>query len=143
MALHNNMMVANGIGEEIRYLLLVGKSDKLLSAAEIGLRLILHEFTLGHETAREVARHLENGDRAFLHKASDACTYARFIMRIQLIAFHHIERYRTMCKEHLTRLWINVGRVGLKTGYPCQRPCNHHRQHGRHIALTACHIAEG
>ena len=61
MSWHNDVMIPDGIGQEIRGLRLVRQTDQLLGAAEVGLRLILNETALGHEIPRQVARHFEDG----------------------------------------------------------------------------------
>ena len=115
MSWHNDVMIPDRIGQEIRGLRLVRQTDQLLGAAEVGLRLVLDEFALGNETAREVARDLEDGDGSWFHKPSDACAYARFEVRIEFVALHHIEWDGAVGKEHLARLDIDGRRVGLET----------------------------
>lgn len=55
VARHDDVMVADGIGQEISGLALVRQLDDLLRAAEIGFRLIVRQQALGHEITREVA----------------------------------------------------------------------------------------
>ena len=143
MSWKNDVMIADGIGEEIGCLALVGETYQLLGATEIGLRLVLDEFALGNETAREVARDLEDGDGSWFHKPSDACAYARFEVRIEFVVLHHIEWDGAVGKEHLARLRIDMRRISLEARDTRQRAPDYHRQHRRHIALTASHIALG
>ena len=71
MSRHDDVVIADGIGEEIGCLALVGETYQLLGATEIGLRLVLDELALSNEAAREVARDLEDGNRSWFHKPSD------------------------------------------------------------------------
>ena len=75
MTRKDDVMIADGIGEEIGCLALVGETYQLLGAAEVGLRLVLDEFALSDEATREVARDLEDGNRSWFHKPSDARAY--------------------------------------------------------------------
>lgn len=143
MARKDDVMIADGIGEEIGRLALVRKTYQLLGAAEVGLRLVLDEFAFSDEAAREVARDLEDGDGSWFHKPSDACAYARFEVRIEFVALHHIKWDGAVGKEHLARLRIDMCRISLEARDTRQRTYDHHRQHRRHIALTASHIALG
>ena len=143
MSWKDDVMIADGIGEKIGRLALVGETYQLLGAAEVGLRLVLDELAFSDEAAREVARDLEDGDGSWFHKPSDACAYARFEVRIEFVALHHIEWDSAVGKEHLARLRIDMCRISLEARDTRQRTYDHHRQHRRHIALTASHIALG
>ena len=114
MTRKDDVMIADGIGEEIGRLALVGETYQLLGAAEVGLRLVLDEFAFGNEAAREVARDLEDGDGTCFHKPSDACAYARFEVRIEFVALHHIEWDGAMGKEHLACVRIDTCRISLE-----------------------------
>ena len=76
MAGEDDVVIADGVREEIGGPVGVRQADDLLGAAEVGLGLVAHQLALFDEAAREVARHLEDGDGAFLHITSDADTDA-------------------------------------------------------------------
>ena len=115
MAGEDDVMIADGGGEEVGCAIGVRQTDDLLSPAEVGARLIAHQLALFDKGAGEIARHLEDGDRPFFHITSDADADARFEMGVELVALNHIKRYGAMGKQHLARLWVDGGRIGLET----------------------------
>ena len=134
-----DVMVAYRTGEEIICLTLVGELYHLLGTTEVGLSLTPHQLSLGDKAARKVTRYLEDCDGPLLHISSDTHSYARLEMGVELVAFHHIKWNGTMCKQHLARLRIDGGGIRLESADTQRRLDYHHRQHGWHIALTACH----
>ena len=61
MPRHDDVVIANGVGEEIAGgETLVGQQDDLLRATEVWLGLVANEGAFGNEVAREVARELED-----------------------------------------------------------------------------------
>ena len=73
MPRHDDVMIADGVGEEIAGgETLVGQLDDLLRATEVWLGLVANEGAFGNEVAREVARELEDGDGPFLHITTNA-----------------------------------------------------------------------
>ena len=108
------MMVTNGIFHEISHLTFIRQFYHLLRPAEIGLRLIAHQRTLGHEIARQIASKFKDRDGSLLHKTSDAHTDARLEMGVEFILLHHIEGNGAMGKQHLTRFRIDVRGIGLE-----------------------------
>jgi hypothetical protein len=48
---HDNVVITNGVRQEVRGLLFVAQSDHLLRAAEVRFRQALHQLTLGNEMA--------------------------------------------------------------------------------------------
>ena len=104
----DDVVIADGIGEEIGGLVLVGKSDDLLRATEIGLGLIPQEFTFRNEMARQIARHLEDGDGTSLHVAAYGNADARLKVGVELITLYHVERNGAVGEEYLAALRIHV-----------------------------------
>ena len=111
---HDDVVIADGLRQEVVGLALVGELDDLLRAAEVGLRLVAHQLAFGNEVALEVAREFENGDGAFLHKASDARADARLEVGVKFVTLHHVEGDGAMGEEYLTCLRVDAGGVGLK-----------------------------
>ena len=72
MTRKNDVVIADGVGEEIVRLLGIVELNDLLGTAESWLRLVAHELPLCDEGAPEVACYLEDGDGSFCHKAPDA-----------------------------------------------------------------------
>ena len=99
----------------------IRQTDNLLRPAQVRFRLATTQFTLFHEVSRQVASHFKDGDRPFFHVSSDTYANARFEMSIQLVALHHIKRYRTMGEQHFTGLRIDRCRIGLETTNAKQR----------------------
>ena len=90
MAGDNDVVVADGVGEEIAGLGGVGEAYDLLGAAEVGLRLVSDERSFCDEAARQVAGDLGDGDVAQGHEATDGGADARLEMGVQLVALHHV-----------------------------------------------------
>ena len=67
-----DVVVADGAGEEVAGVLWVGELDDGLCAAEVGTGLAAQKLTFGNEVTGEVARNLEESDGTFGHIASDA-----------------------------------------------------------------------
>ena len=90
----------------------VGQLDDLLCATHVGQGKAHHQAAFGNEVALQIARHLKDGNGAFLHKASDTRAYTRLEVGVQLIALNHIEGNGAMGEEQLTRLRVDGGRIG-------------------------------
>ena len=114
MTREDDVVIADGIGEEIGGLTGIGQTDHLLGTAEVGLGEALDEFALSNEAAGEVASHLEDGDGSGLHIAPNAHTDARFIVGVELVALHHVERDSAMGEEQFTRRGIDTCGIGLE-----------------------------
>ena len=121
MTWDDDVVIADGVGEEIAGAGWVGEADDLLGAAEVGLRLAAHQLALADEAACQVARDLEDGDGPLCHIPPDADADARLEVGVELVAFNHVERDGTMCKQHFARLGVHRCGVGLKAGYTRQR----------------------
>ena len=139
MAWEDDVMVPDGVRQEIRNHVRMRQLDNLLGSAQVWLRLVTDQFALFDEGTGQIARHFEDGDGPFLHIASDANADARFKMGVELIPLNHIKRYGAMGKQHLARLWVDAGRIGLEAADTKQRLGNLHGEHRRNIALAACH----
>ena len=72
MAVKDDMVVADGMGEEVGGRRGVGKADELLGAAEVGLGKVLLQLAFADEMVSEVARYLKEGNGARLHVTSYA-----------------------------------------------------------------------
>lgn len=139
----DDVVVADGIGEEIGCLVLVGKSDDLLGATKVGLRLVLHEVAFGNEMAGEIGRYLEDSDGTFFHKAAYGNANTRLEMGVVFVTLHHIKGDGTVGEKHLTRFRVDARRIGLETRDTKQGTGNHHGEHSGHISLATSHIALG
>lgn len=143
MTREDDVMIADGTGEDITGEGGIVKTDDLLCATEVGFRLIADEMSLCDETAGEIACHLEQCDRTFLHISTDAYTDARLEMSVKFILLYHIEGYGAMSKNHLARLGIDAGRIGLEARHARQRTTYYHGEHGWHVALATSHESLG
>ena len=115
MSWHDDVVIANGVGQEIVGCeMLILELYDLLRAAEVGLGLIAQQRSLCNEVTREVARNLEDSDRTFFHIASNADADARFEVGVQFVTLHHVEWYCAVSKDNLACLRIDAGRVGLE-----------------------------
>ena len=85
MAWEDDVMVSDGIRQEIGGLTGVWQLNDLLGSAQVGFCLVADQLTLFDEKAGEVAWYLEDGDGSFLHISSDAYTDAWFKMGVELI----------------------------------------------------------
>ena len=114
MAWQDNVVIANGIRQEVGGLAGVRQLDHLLRSAQVCFGLVPNQFALFNKMARKVARYLEDRYRSLLHIPSDANADARFEVGVELIALYHIKRYGAMGKQHLARLRVDTGRIGLE-----------------------------
>ena len=64
-------MVADGFRQEIGCLFLVCQLNDLLRAAQVGVGLTFHQFSLSNEMARQVACDLEYCNGTFFHVSID------------------------------------------------------------------------
>ena len=120
MSGQDDVVVADGIVEEIRSLSGRGETDDLLRAAEVWIRLTDRELPFFDEVTRQVAGHLEDGDRPLLHVTSDANADARFEVCVQFVTLHHVQWDGAVGKHHAASLRIDARRIGLEsadTGY--------------------------
>ena len=124
----DDVVIANWVGQEIRGLCRVCQLDDLLRSAEVGLRLVTNQPAFCDEVAREVAGDFEDGDVFLFHIAPDAHAYARLKVGVVLKALHHIERNGAVGKDHLARLWVDAGGVGLETADTDERLGDGHRE---------------
>ena len=76
MTWEDDVMVSDGIRQEIRGLTGMRQLDDLLGSAQVGFCLIPDQFALFDEVAGKIARHLEDRNGPFLHISSDANTDA-------------------------------------------------------------------
>ena len=72
MAGHDDVVIADGVREEIAGQALVGELYHLLCTAQVWFLLVAQQCAFSDEMALQVARYLEEGDGALLHKPSDA-----------------------------------------------------------------------
>ena len=74
MTWEDDVMVSDGIRQEIGGLTGMRQLDDLLGSAEVRFGLIPDQLALLDKVAGEIARHLEDRNGSFLHVSSD--TYA-------------------------------------------------------------------
>ena len=101
------------------------------------------EFAFLGKMSGEVARELEDGDRTWFYKSTNAYADARLKVCVEFVAFRHAERDGAVGKEHFACVGIDASWIGLKTRATRERMGNFHRQHGRYVAFTTCHDAFG
>ena len=71
MAWEDDVMVSDGIRQEIGGLTGMGQLDDLLGSAQVWFCLIPDQLALFDEGTGEIARHLEDSDEPFFHISSD------------------------------------------------------------------------
>ena len=76
MTWEDDVMVSDGIRQEIGGLAGIRQLNDLLSPAQVWFGLIPDQFALFDKVAGEIARHLEDGNGSFLHTTSDTNTDA-------------------------------------------------------------------
>jgi len=135
------MMVSDGIGQEIGGLTGMRQLYNLLGSAQVWLCLVSDHFAFSDEIARQITRHFEYGNRSFPHISSDTHADGRLKMGVELVAFHHIEGYRTMGEQYFARHGVDGCRIGLEPTDTKQRLSYLHGEHRRDITFTACHYA--
>ena len=72
MAWEDDVMVSDGIRQEIRNHVRMRQLDDLLGSAQVWFCLIPDQLALFDEGTGEIARYLEDSDGPFFHIASDA-----------------------------------------------------------------------
>ena len=98
MSWHDDVMVANWVGEEIARSLFVVELNHLLCATQVGLALAFNKHAFLSKVSPQSTAHLENGNRTRLHVATDAYTYTRLKMCVKFIIINHIKRNSAVCK---------------------------------------------
>ena len=120
-------MVADGIGEEVVGEGRMRETDDLLGATKSRFALAGEEFAFLSKMAGEVARQLEDGDRTWFYKSTNAYADARLKVCVKLVAFRHGERDGAVGKEHFTCVGIDASWIGLKTRATREGMGNLHR----------------
>ena len=93
------MVVGDGVGEEIMYVLITHLQPHLC-AAEVGFVLVAEELHIGRKDTLQVATDLHQCVVAQWQFAMDSDPYARLKMRGQFVSLAHRQRQCTMGKEH-------------------------------------------
>ena len=119
MSWEDDVVIADGIVEEVGSLRFVVEAYDLLCATHIVFCLTAQEFSLCHKTAFEVSRDFEDSDGAVGHISANTYADARLEVGVKFVAFAHIERYGAVGKEYLARFGIDACRIGLKTRHAC------------------------
>ena len=120
MPRQDDVVIANGVGQEVGGLARVGELYDLLRTTEVGLRLVAYELALGNKVSGKVAGNFEDSHRTFLHKASYSYSNARLEMCVEFEARDHVQWYGAVCKQHLSCRRIDTCGVGLETAYAYQ-----------------------
>ena len=110
-----DVVIANGIGEEVAGVGSSGKTNDLLRATQVASGLTGLEGSFGSKVAVEESRRLEDGDGTGIDITAHPYPNARLEVRVEFIAMRHIKGNRAMGKQHLTRLRIDLGRVDLES----------------------------
>ena len=74
MSRYDDVVIANGVCQEVLGLTLVCQLDDLLRTTEVGLCLIAYERSLSNKVTFQIARNFKDGDGPFLHESSDGDT---------------------------------------------------------------------
>ena len=136
MAGDDDVVVADGRGEEVADLRGVGKLNDLLRAAEIRFGLAPEQLPLGDKMAGEVARDLADGDRTGLAVATNGHADARLEVGVEFITTDHVERDGAVGEHHLARLGVDGRGIGLKACAAGQGLHDAHGEHRGYIALA-------